>query len=207
MPAPIATRRRSRRRALLALHVQRFTLALSRNAFTHPRRARRPARRRRSGRRSARARSRRLDRRPARRAASRSTATTPIPRCLSPGFVAAGRARPQGQTGRAVIIAPAATCSRSSSTTPDGAVEGVAEYRRETLARAGRPAAAAGRFRARAGPGRAGDAAAPARSGRRPRETVSRRSPSPTASMRLRIRSSARRRSAPARSWSSCCRC
>jgi two-component system, sensor histidine kinase PdtaS len=118
---------------LLAIHVQRFTLALSRNAFTI--RAARDALLEAEDATGICARTLgRLDRAPNTPGRFALYAGGPAPRCVSPGFRPPAAPAAQGQIGRA-IIAPDRNRLVVFLYDPSGAVEGVAEYRREALAR------------------------------------------------------------------------
>jgi len=118
---------------LLAIHVQRFTLALSRNAFTI--RAARDALLEADDATGICARTLgRLDRAPNTPGRFALYAGEPRARCVSPGFRPPAPLPSNGQIGR-VIVSPSADRLVVFLYDPVGAVEGVAEYRREALAR------------------------------------------------------------------------
>ena len=120
--------------ALLAQHVQRFTLALSRNAITI-----------RTGRDAAlvfgeaeemcRRTLGRLDRFPNIAGRFAVFGRDPARPCLSPGFTPPPVPAARGETGRAVIM-PDGNRIDIFIYDPQGMVEGISEYDRETLARA-----------------------------------------------------------------------
>jgi signal transduction histidine kinase len=119
--------------ALLATHVQRFTLAVSRNAVTL--RTARDALL--SGGDPAAVCERtliRLSQPPSTPGAFALYGDTPIPSCQSPGFVAPAPPDSRDQVGRA-IIPPGRAVLDIFLYGPDGALEGSAEYRAEALAR------------------------------------------------------------------------
>lgn len=118
--------------ALLAVHAQRFTLALSRNAVML--RAARDALMIGSDPAAICARTlARLSQPPMTPGRFAIYGTTPIPVCQSPGYLPGPAPDPQGQFGRARI----GTGGRALETylySPDGSVDGVAEYQAEALA-------------------------------------------------------------------------
>jgi len=118
---------------LLAIHVQRFTLALSRNAFTI--RAARDALIETGDPTGICARTLgRLDRAPNTPGRFALYAEGPRPRCVSAGFSPPVPPPALGQIGRA-IIPPGGDRLIIFLYDPSGAVEGISEYRREALAR------------------------------------------------------------------------
>ena len=120
--------------ALLALHVQRFTLALARNAY-----AIRAARDAIVGAGDPAAICRRtltrLARFPNTPGRFALYGDGPVPRCLSPGFAPPPAPDGRGQIGRAFIL-PGNETLEIFLYDPSGAVEGVADYRRDVLVRA-----------------------------------------------------------------------
>ncbi len=119
--------------ALLAVHVQRFTLALARNAF-----ALRAAR---DGILEAGDPSGICTRTLTRLARFPNTpgrfalyGDGPVPRCLSPGFAPPRAPEAAGQVGRAIIL-PGNEILEIFLYDPGGALEGVADYRRDVLVR------------------------------------------------------------------------
>jgi HAMP domain-containing protein len=119
-------------RALLTLHVQRFTIALSRNAFTI--RAARDAAEAGDPPGLCQRTLARLDRFPNTPGRFALFGRTPPPRCVTAGFTPppAPPAR-RGEVGRGIIM-PGGNLLEIFLYDPSGAVEGIAEYRRETLA-------------------------------------------------------------------------
>lgn len=118
--------------ALLAQHVQRYTLALSRNSFTI--RAARDAiiaagdpagicRRTFD----------RLNRFPNTKGRFAIFGAGPAPRCLSPGFAPPAAPAARGEIGRATIM-PGGDYIVIFLYDPSGAIEGITEYRRDVLA-------------------------------------------------------------------------
>ncbi|HST37763.1 MAG TPA: histidine kinase dimerization/phosphoacceptor domain -containing protein [Allosphingosinicella sp.] len=120
-------------RALLATHVQRFTLSLARNAVML-----------RTARDSLLVSGdpdaictrtlARLGQPPSTPGAFALYGTDPIPRCQTPGFVVPPPRPGEGQAGRALIAADRAVLDIFLYG-PDGTLDGVAEYRAEELAR------------------------------------------------------------------------
>jgi two-component sensor histidine kinase len=131
-------------RANLGLHAQRFQLALTRNSFT-VRAARDAIIEARDPAGICRRTLARLGRYPNTPGRFAVFGDGPAPRCLSNGFVPPAAPPARDQVGRAVILR-GGEMLRTFMYDANGALEGIAEYRREALARAVNTPAVAGNF-------------------------------------------------------------